>query len=146
MDFGAVRMKLTAHLWNAQQGHAAYTALWNQIKPHLIAGWRLRVTVEQEKRSIDQNSAQWPILDAFSKQLQWPVNGHMVTMAPEEWKEVLSAGFKKEQVRLAMGLDGGVVMLGKRTSKFTKAEFSEWLDFLNATAALRGVDLEPVSV
>jgi hypothetical protein len=38
-----------------------------------------------------------------------------------------------------MGLDGGVVMLGQRTSKFTKAEFSEFIEFLYATAMARGV-------
>jgi hypothetical protein len=135
-------VKLTAHMWNASQGHAAYTALWNQIKPHLISGWRLKVTVEQETRSLEQNAAQWPILECFSKQLPWPVNGHMVTMTKEEWKDVLTAAFKRETVRLAMGLDGGVVMLGHRTSEFKKATFSEWLDFLKATAAQRGVNIE----
>lgn len=101
-----------------------------------------KVTVEPPKRSLDQNAAQWPILEAFSEQLLWPVNGSMVTMAKEEWKDVLTAGFRQEQVRLAMGLHGGVVMLGGRTSKFTKAEFSEWLEFLHAEAAHRGVNLE----
>jgi hypothetical protein len=37
-----------------------------------------------------------------------------------------------------------VVMLGQRTSKFKKDKFSEWLEFLYATAALRGVHLESV--
>ena len=36
---------------------------------------------------------------------------------------------------------GGVVLLGQRTSKFTKAQFSDWVEFLYATAALRGVKL-----
>ena len=63
----------------------------------------------------------------------------MTHMTADEWKDVLTAGFRKEQARLAMGLDGGVVMLGQRTSKFVKSEFSEWLEFLHATAALRGV-------
>jgi hypothetical protein len=131
-----------AVLHNPQQAHAAITAMYQTLKPWLIAGHKFELQVKPEKRNSEQNAAQWPILEAFSKQLQWPVNGHMVTMESEEWKDVLSSGFKREQVRLAMGLDGGVVMLGKRTSKFTKAEFSEWLDFLKATAALRGVQLE----
>lgn len=108
------------------------------------------VTVQPPKRSLEQNAAQWPILDAFSKQRQWPVNGEMVWMEPEEWKDVLTAAFKGEAVRLAMGLHGGVVMLGQRTSKFGKGKFSEWLEFLHATAAARGVvvylDEQPVSV
>lgn len=98
-----------------------------------------QVTLSEPPRTLDQNAAQWPILEAFSKQLQWPINGMMTTMAPEEWKDVLTAAFKRETVRVAMGLDGGMVMLGSRTSKFKKAEFSEYLEFLNATAALRGV-------
>lgn len=98
-----------------------------------------KVTVEPPKRNLDQNAAQWPYLDAFSKQLQWPVNGRMVTMEPEEWKDLLTAAFQNETARLAMGLDGGVVMLGLRTSKMNKKRFSEWLEFLKATAAERGV-------
>ena len=65
----------------------------------------------------------------------------MVYMEPEEWKDVLTAAFRRENVRVAMGLDGGMVMLGSRTSKFKKKEFSEYLEFLNATAALRGINL-----
>lgn len=100
------------------------------------------VKVEESTRTLEQNAAQWPILEAFSEQLPWPVNGHMVHMTKEEWKDVLTAGFKREKVRLAMGLDGGVVMLGLRTSEMGKGEFSEWLDFLHAEAANRGVQLE----
>ena len=96
-------------------------------------------------RTLEQNAAQWPILEEFSKQLQWPVNGAMCWMTKEEWKDVLSAGFRHETVRLAMGLDGGVVMLGMRTSTIPKATFSEWLDFLHATAAIRGVKLLEVA-
>lgn len=99
------------------------------------------VTIKEQSRNLGQNAAQWPILEAFSKQLQWPVNWQMVTMEPEEWKDVLTAAFRQEKARIAMGLDGGVVMLGMRTSKMSKREFSEWLDFLHATAAMRGVEV-----
>jgi hypothetical protein len=83
----------------------------------------------------------WPLLTAFSKQLKWPVNGSMVNMTPDEWKDVLTAAFYGETMRLAMGLNGGVVMLGRRTSKFNKKQFSDWIEFLYATGADRGVDL-----
>lgn len=62
-------------------------------------------------------------------------------LAPDEWKDLLTAAFRGESVRLAMGLSGGVVMLGTRTSKFSKAQFSEWIEFLRATAADRQVIL-----
>lgn len=96
-------------------------------------------------RNLDQNAAQWPILQAFADQLQWPINGRMEQITPDEWKDILTAAFKRETVRVAMGLDGGMVMLGARTSKMGKREFSEWLDFLHATAAARGVELEEVA-
>jgi hypothetical protein len=100
-------------------------------------GWIMKLS--EPTRTLEQNAAQWPILDAFSKQLKWPVNGAMVWMEPEEWKDVLTAGFRKEQARLAMGLDGGVVMLGLKTREFGRREFSDWLEFLHATAAARDV-------
>lgn len=102
-------------------------------------GWC--VIVKPKTRSLEQNAAQWPILEAFSRQLKWPVNGEFVHMTKEEWKDVLTAAFKQERVRIAMGLDGAVVMLGQRTREFSKAEFSDWLEFLHATAAIRGVSI-----
>ena len=99
------------------------------------------VTVSKPTRSLDQNAVQWPYLDAFSRQLKWPVNGAAIKLAPDEWKDILTAAFEGERVRLAQGLNGGVVMLGLRTSKMSKARFSEWLEFLMATAADRGVVL-----
>lgn len=101
-------------------------------------------TIQEKNRTLEQNAAQWPILDAFAKQRQWSVNGSMVWLSDEEWKDVLTAAFKEETIRLAAGLRGGVVMLGKRTSKFGKREFSEWLEFLHAAAAELGVEIERV--
>lgn len=99
------------------------------------------VTLGEPTRNLEQNAAQWPILQAFADQIQWPINGRMEWLTPDEWKDVLTAAFKRETVRVAMGLDGGMVMLGARTSKFAKKEFGEWLEFLHATAADREVDL-----
>lgn len=99
------------------------------------------VTVKEPTRSLDQNAAQWPILQAFADQLRWPVNGAMVQLTPEEFKDILTAAFQGESVRLAQGLNGGVVMLGMRTSKMSKMQFSDWLEFLKATATLRGVEI-----
>jgi hypothetical protein len=100
-------------------------------------------TIQEPNRSLDQNAAQWPILQAFADQLEWPVNGQMVKLTDEEWKDVLTAAFRMDQPRIAQGLDGGMVLLGQRTSKFGKREFSDWLEFLHATAAARGVRIYP---
>jgi len=99
------------------------------------------VTVGEATRSLDQNAAQWPVLQAFADQLQWPINGRMEWLLKEDWKDLLTAAFKQELARVAPGLDGGMVLLGQRTSKFGKKQFSDWLEFLHATAVARDVNL-----
>lgn len=95
--------------------------------------------IQEMTRTIEQNKVQWPILQSFSDQLFWPVDNRMVKISDEEWKDILTAAFRKEKIKLAQGLDGGVVMLGLRTSKFGKKEFGQWIEFLNYVAADRGV-------
>ena len=93
-------------------------------------------------RTLDQNAALWPLLECFSQQLRWPVNGMLVNLDPEDWKHILTAAFREENVRIANGLNGGMVMLGQRTSRFSKREFSDFLDFIYATALERNVQLD----
>lgn len=100
------------------------------------------VDIRPVDRTVAQNDAQWPILRSLSRQVQWPINGVMVYMTPDDWKDVLTAAFTKSAPRIAQGLDGGMVLLGARTHKFSKPQFSEWLDFLHSVAAERGVKLE----
>lgn len=120
------------------------TARRNALEAVRTAAVGDAVTVGEATRSTEQNAAQWPILAAFSQQLQWPVNGRMEWLTDEEWKDVLTAAFERETVRLAMAFDGpGVVMLGQRTSKYGKRKFSDWLEFLHAAAALKGVVVYP---
>ena len=133
--------KLSILLRDEQQGHAALISIWKRAKAHLSAGRRMLLTLAPETRTQAQNRLMWPLLTQFSRQLQWPVNGAMVYMPPDDWKDVLSAAFNQESARLAMGLSGGVVMLGQRTRKFTKPKFAEWIEFLYATAAMRGIEL-----
>ena len=97
------------------------------------------VTIAEPSRNLDQNAAQWPILEAFAQQLDWPINGQMTKITADDWKDILTCAFRNEQPRVAMGLSGGMVLLGQRTSKFGKREFSDWLEFLWATANERGV-------
>jgi hypothetical protein len=100
------------------------------------------VTVSEPTRNLEQNALLWVLLTAFADQLEWPVNGRMRKLTAEEFKDILSAAFRKETARLAMGLDGGVVMLGMRTSKMSKREFAEFVEFVQAVAADRGVVLD----
>ena len=96
----------------------------------------------EERRNAGQNAAQWPILQAWAKQKQWPVNGSMTTLTDEEWKDILTAAFEGEtSPRISPGLNGGMVMLGRRTSRYGKRRFSEWLDWLNAASHHAGIKI-----
>lgn len=103
-------------------------------------GWAC--VFSEPTRSLEQNAALWPLIEAFSRQLKWPVNGEMCQLSAEEFKAILTAGFKQENARLATGINGGVVMLGSSTRIMPKKEFSEFLEFIHYIAAERGVNLE----
>lgn len=113
----------------------------NAVQAVRVAPDGYRVEIKPKGRSLDSNALLWVILEAFSKQLKWAVNGQMTQMEAEDWKNVLTAAFRQESSRMAQGLNGGFVFLGMRTSKMDKQEFSEFLEFIQATAALRGVVL-----
>ena len=102
------------------------------------------VTVAEPSRTAEQNAAQWPILQAYADQKQLCVNGAMEWASKEDWKDVLTGAHKEELARVA-SYRGRMVILGKRTSKFGKGEFSEWLDWLNAAAIEDGIELDEVT-
>lgn len=134
--------KLAIACFNPVQAHKAMTEqIWPLLKSMVLAGHTMVLAIRPESRTEAQNRLMWPLLTEFSKQLEWPINGKMVKIDADDFKDILSAAYKGETVRLAMGLNGGVVLLGQRTSKFTKAQFSEWIEFLYATAADRSVRL-----
>lgn len=100
------------------------------------------VEVREPSRNLDQNALLWVLLTEFSRQLEWPVNGKMVSLSPDDWKTILSASFRRETQRMTQGVDGGLVMLGARTSQMGKREFAEFIEFIQSVAAERGVELE----
>ena len=95
------------------------------------------------KRTVEQNAAQWRILKAWSKQKEWLINGQKTFLHENDWKDILTATYEGEVApRLAPGLYGGIVMLGRRTSEYEREKFSEWLDWLNHAAIALGVDVD----
>jgi len=91
------------------------------------------VTVSEPTRNLEQNALMWPLLEDISKQIDW----YGQKLGPEEWKDVLTAGLKKEKV--VPGINGGFVVLGQRTSNMGKKEFSELVELIYAFGAQQGV-------
>ena len=113
----------------------------NAIQAILQAPDGYAVTISEPNRSLEQNAMLWPLLTHWSKQIQWPVDGKMQSLSPEDWKNILTAAFRRETGRIASGLDGGMVLLGARTRDMGKREFSDFLEFIQAAASERGIRL-----
>lgn len=133
-----MRASITLH--NAQQAHQALLSLWADIKPWLIAGHRLSVSVKTDTRSTAQNSLLWSCLADVSRQVEW----HGQRLDDEAWKDMATAALKRQ--RVVPGIDGGFVVLGTRTSRMTVAEMSELIDFLHAFGDERGVQWSRTSL
>lgn len=94
-------------------------------------GWI--VTVSEPTRTLDQNALMWPLLEDIAQQVEW--YGQRLT--GDEWKDVLTAALRKEKV--VPGINGGFVVVGQRTSKMGKREFSELVELIYAFGAQQGV-------
>jgi len=131
-------VKVTLH--NAQQAHTILKDVWAKAKPYLLAGNKLVLTIEEQKRSQEQNALLWSVLTDLSKQVPW----HGEKLTKEEYKDLLTAGLKKQ--RAIPGMDGGFVVLGTSTSKMTKAEMSDLITLAHEFGDMRGVEWSPTSI
>lgn len=91
------------------------------------------VTISEPSRSSAQNAIMWPLLEDIAQQVDW--YGQKLTR--DEWKDVFTASLRKQ--RAVPGIDGGFVLVGGRTSKMSKSEFSDLLELVQAFGAERGV-------
>lgn len=94
-----------------------------------------RVTFQGPKRTLPQNDRMWAILTAVSTQLVW----HGQRYAPEEWKDYFMHAYRGE--KWMPSEDGGMVPIGRSTSKLSKEEHSELTAIIEAFAARHGVDI-----
>lgn len=106
---------------------------WNDSDENLSIN-----AMDERKRNNMQNRLMWALLGEIASQLEWPCNGRMQKLSPEDWKDILSSGLHREQ-RIAQGIDGGFVLLGQRTSKMTKQQFVELIEFIRWFGAEKGI-------
>lgn len=99
-------------------------------------GRPLEVVVREyePRRSTDANAMMWGLLTDVSRQVEW----HGQRLAAEDWKEMFSAALRRQ--RVVPAIDGqGFVVLGQRTSRMSKSEFSDLLELILAFGAEREV-------
>lgn len=131
----------TAHLRDAQQGHAAFSALWPVAKAELLAGRPLVVTIaaEEETRSQAANALLHAALGDVAAQVPW--GGRK--WDKDVWKRLMVASWcraRGELVTLLPALDGhGVDVVFRHTSTLTKSECSDLVEYVIAWGAANGV-------
>ena len=127
-------MRTFLRLYEPVQAHKALLNLWTDLKPWIIAGHALEVTVRPERRSTAQNSRMWAMLNDVSKQVVW----HGRNLTPEEWKHVFTAALTKQDV--VPNIDNtGFVVLGKSTSAMSVREVCDLIDLIDAFGSQRAV-------
>lgn len=131
----------TVVMHNAQQGHQVLLRMWEFCKPHLIAGRKLVLTAQEEVRNGSQNALLHALLTEVAEHVEWAGRRRDV----ETWKRLLVAAWLRargDSVEFLPALDGhGVDIVFRRTSRLTKAECAELIDFVQAWAADRGVHI-----
>lgn len=134
-------MKVT--VWEPVQAHKEMlTVIWPTLKSMLMAGHRMTIEIKQSKRSVEQNAMFHGIITKISKQMKSAGS----TWTADDWKRLLIDQWAHDTNRkigkVCPSLDGErIVQLGLQSHKFTTSESSEFIEFLLAWAALKGIDV-----
>jgi hypothetical protein len=91
------------------------------------------VKVSAAKRSDDQNAKMWVMLSDISR-AKPEGRAHI----PEVWKCIFMSALGHE-VKFGMGLDNQPFPIGFRTSKLTKPQMSDLIEFIYAYGAKNNV-------
>lgn len=101
-----------------------------------VAQWGSRVEFRGPQRSTDQNSLMWVLLTAVSDQREHFGRKYK----PDQWKMIFMSALGRE-MEFVPTLDGtSFLPIGHRSSKLSKAEMSELIEFILAWGAEHGVD------
>lgn len=94
------------------------------------------MSITPPRRTNDQNARLWAMLSAVSR-----AKPEGRTLTPDVWKCLFIHSLDHEQ-RFEMALDGrGFVPMGFRSSRMTKAQFSDLFAVIEEYAARHGIDL-----
>jgi len=117
---------------NPQAAHVTLQRLWGWLKPRLLQGQRITLSVEAERRNNSQNALLHATLADIARTREWAGRKWDVLT----WKRLLTAAWLRtrgEQVLMVPALDGhGFDVVFEHTSKLSKAEMAELIDFIQA--------------
>ena len=131
--------RLSLRWYSAQQAHNSLLDMWAWAKPLLLAGHRLVVEIRPETRSTAQNARLHAMLGDVARHVEWAGKKRDATT----WKRLMTAAWLRargEQLEVLPAIDGhGVDIVFERTSRLSRAECGELMEFIAAWGAERGV-------
>jgi hypothetical protein len=130
-------------LTNKQQAVSFLRNIWPKVLEALESGKELVLEIKLANKSREQEEKYHSMIGEIAKQAQ-----HMgASWDAESWKRLLVDQFCKDSGLktgvIMPNLSGdGIVQLGFQTRKFTKEQASEFVEWLYAWSAERGITLE----
>jgi hypothetical protein len=118
-------------LANPQHGHQTIERLWAWMKPRLLQGRRVTLSVAEEKRSLPQNDKLQALVRDIGRAAEYPDHDRLRLLLCEQWRHET-----RRPAQYAPSLDGlRMVDVSNRTSKKDRADISEFIDWLEAWKA-----------
>lgn len=110
----------------------AQAKLWIDKAPDLT-----RVEFKQNKRTLPQNDRMWAMLTDIARQAEWAGKKRSTKV----WKDLFSAAVLSASngLEVVPGLDGGIMLIGLRTSEMTVEEMADLITYMEAWGAQNGV-------
>ena len=119
------------HTGNLVHGQARRRAI--EAVQKAPQGYVVRIT--EPTRSLEQNAAMWPRLDAISKAMP---NGRKQTT--DEWKAIMMNASGVGKVRYLLDIEGNPFPIGYKSSVLKVSEFSELIEFIDWFMADNGIE------
>jgi len=134
--------KLSGPLTDAEQARRFIkNYLWPKIEPELNSGNKLRITIQDEARTLDQNAKFHAMCDDIAKS-GFPWAGKRRTAA--EWKVLLVSGHAvatKEGSDVVPGLEGEFINLRESTAQMSVRRGSSLIQYTIAFCDMNGITL-----
>jgi hypothetical protein len=135
-----VKRKIICRDW--QSTHKALVELSSALKGWLISGGgALEISVKPLTRSEEENRMLHALIADIARQKDWAG----AKRDAETWKRLLVAAWcrtRGESVEVLPALDGhGIDMVPARTSKLTRGECADLIEFVQAWCAMNDVRL-----
>ena len=132
----------THPLYTITQAHNVVSTMWlGVIKPAMVEGRRLVVSIRPATRSTEQNAKLHALLGDIADRVKWAGAKRDI----EVWKRLLTAAWLRargESIEVLPAVDGhGIDVVFRHTSKLTVTEMSELIEFVTAWAIENGVEV-----